>query len=88
MVGIARNDENVCLEPLGLVIYSRSNPNRGFMKVVDLRDSLQEGSFNQINVFPLLACSPFDTLHKNKRSDKRFGYKLKMAYSAVLLNNS
>ena len=44
----------------GLVIYMMSNPNEGFML---------EGWFLEINVLPLLALGPLDTVHKNKCSD-------------------
>ena len=42
------------------------------MQAVGHRESLSRGLIWEINVHPLLASSPIDTVHKNKCTDKRF----------------
>ena len=57
---------------IALVIYTRCNTNHGFTQAVGLMYSIQEGYFHQINVLPLLALGPLNTVYKNKCLDKRF----------------
>ena len=58
----------------GPIIYKKSNLNHGFTQSEGLRLSPQESWINEINVLPLLAFGPLDTVHKSRCSDGKCGY--------------
>ena len=63
----------VCLNSLSRLFKRRSNPYRGFTQSVGHGYSLWEGCLNWVNILPLPAFGPFDTVRRNGFSDKRCG---------------